>query len=99
MIYEWDLEKSWKNLMKPFEQAVLAVEDPYGLFVFDQSHSETEDRYIVIGNSEGLVLFVNVVEPDENTTRIISARPAKTHEKESYYENCSLHFGKPAETD
>ena len=68
------------------------------MFIFDSRHSGDEDRYIVIGNAEGLVLFVNEIEIDENTIRIISARPAKTHEKEAYYENCSLYFGKRAKT-
>jgi uncharacterized DUF497 family protein len=34
MDYEWDREKSWKNLKKhkvTFEQAVLAIEDPYAV--------------------------------------------------------------------
>jgi uncharacterized DUF497 family protein len=81
-----------------FEQAVLAIEDPYSLCIFDEKHSGKEDRYIVIGNAEGLVLFVNEIEMNENTIRIISARCAKTHEKEAYYENCSLYIGKRTKT-
>ena len=101
MNYEWDIAKYKKNLKKhkvTFEQAILAIEDPCSLFVFDEKHSRREDRYIVIGNAEGLVLFVNEIEIDENTIRIISARAAKTHEKEAYHENCSIHFGKRTET-
>jgi uncharacterized DUF497 family protein len=101
MDYEWDIAKYRKNIKKhkvTFEQAILAIEDPCSLFSFDDRHSEKEDRYIVIGSAEGLVLFVNEIEIDENTIRIISARLAKTHEKEAYYENCSLFFGKRAQT-
>jgi uncharacterized DUF497 family protein len=101
MNYEWDTGKYRKNIKKhkvTFEQAAQAIEDPCSLFIFDEKHSLKEDRYIVIGSAEGLVLFVNEIEIDENTIRIISARLAKTHEKEAYYENCSLFFGKQTKT-
>ena len=101
MNYEWDITKYQKNLKKhkvTFEQAILAIEDPCSLFIFDQKHSGKEDRYIVIGNAEGLVLFVNEIEIDENTIRIISARVAKTNEREAYHENCSIYFGNRTET-
>jgi hypothetical protein len=56
--------------------------------------SQTEDRYIVIGNAAGRVLFVNEVEIDEDTIRIVSARRAQRNEVEAYNEYCSLFFGK-----
>jgi uncharacterized DUF497 family protein len=89
--------KTRKNIKKhkvSFEQAVLAIEDPHSLFLYGEAHSQKEDRYIVIGNAEGRVLFVNEVEIDETTIRVISARRAKEHEVEAYHENCSLFFGK-----
>ena len=101
MNYEWEISKYRKNIKKhkvTFEQAVLAIEDPCSMFIFNEKHSGDEDRYIVIGNAGELVLFVNEVEINENTIRIISARIAKTHEKEAYYENRSLYFGKRTET-
>jgi uncharacterized DUF497 family protein len=97
MNYEWDPHKNQGNIKKhkvSFEQAVLAIEDPHSLFFYDEAHSQKEDRYIVIGNAEGRVLFVNEVELDENTIRVISARRAKDNEVEAYHENCSLFFGK-----
>ncbi|MFP3091401.1 BrnT family toxin [Treponema sp. TIM-1] len=96
MNYEWDTAKNLENIRKhkvSFEQAVSAIEDPHRLFLYDEVHSQNEDRYIVIGYTEGLVLFVNEVEIDEDTIRIISARTANKREEEAYYGNCALYFG------
>jgi uncharacterized DUF497 family protein len=96
MNYEWDPVKNWENIKKhkvSFEQAKIAIEDLRSLFLYDEAHSQTEDRYIVIGNSEGRVLFVNEVEIDEETIRIISARRATKNEVEAYNEHCLLFFG------
>ena len=60
---------------------------------YDESHSLNEDRYIVFGNAERLVLFVSIVWVDEDTIRIISARRASMKEMEAYSENRSLFFG------
>ena len=101
MNYEWDIAKYEKVLKKhkiAFEQVIPALENPCSLFIYDEGHSLEEDRYIVIGDSEGIVFFINIVEIDEKTIRIISARKAETNEKEAYYENCSLLFGKRPET-
>jgi uncharacterized DUF497 family protein len=97
MNYEWNPAKNRDNIKKhkvSFEQAKIAIEDPHSLFFYDETHSRTEDRYIVIGSAEGRVLFVNEVEIDEDTIRIVSARRAKRNEVEAYNENCSLLFGK-----
>jgi uncharacterized DUF497 family protein len=96
MNYEWDPAKNLENIRKhkvSFEQAVPATEDPQRLFLYDETHSQIEDRYIVIGNAEGRILFINEVEIDEGTIRIISARRAKKKEMEAYYGNCALYFG------
>jgi uncharacterized DUF497 family protein len=96
MNYEWDPAKNMENIRKhkvSFEQAITAIEDPHRLFLYDEAHSQNEDRYIMIGNAEGRILFVNGVEINEITTRIISARRAKKKEMEAYYGNCALYFG------
>jgi uncharacterized DUF497 family protein len=96
MDYEWDPAKNQENIRKhkvSFELAIIAIEDPHSLFLYDEAHSQTEDRYISIGNAEGRVLFVNEVEIDEDTIRIVSARRAKRNEVEAYNEHCSLFFG------
>ena len=96
MNYEWDTVKNIGNIRKhkvSFEQAISALEDPHSLFLYDEAHSQYEDRYIVIGYAEGLVLFVNEVEIAEDTMRVISARVANKKEKEAYYGNSALYFG------
>jgi uncharacterized DUF497 family protein len=96
MNYEWDIAKNLENIKKhkvSFEQAIPAIEDPHRLFFYDETHSQNEDRYIVIGYAEGFVLFINEVEINEETIRIISARMANKKEKEAYYGNCALYFG------
>jgi len=50
------------------------------LEIFDEEHSETEDRFIAIGPiRRGLVLVI-WTEQDEDTIRIVSARWTKRHE-------------------
>jgi uncharacterized DUF497 family protein len=96
MNYEWDPAKNQENIRKhkvSFELTILAIEDPHSLFLYDEAHSQAEDRYISIGNAEGRVLFVNEVEMDEDTIRIVSARRAGKNEVEAYNEHCSLFFG------
>jgi len=95
MNYEWDPVKNTDSIKKHkvnFEQAMIALEDPYCLFFYDEAHSKNEDRFIMIGNAEGRILFVNIVWVDEDTIRIISARRANKKEMEVYNENCSLFF-------
>ena len=97
MYYEWDIAKNLENVRKHkvnFEQAKMALEDSYRLCFYDEAHSQNEDRYIILGNAEGRILFVSIVWIDEDTIRIISARLANRKETKAYNENCSLFFGK-----
>ena len=97
MNYEWNPAKNRENIKKhhvSFEQAKIALEDPYQLCFYDETHSQNEDRYIVIGNAKKRILFVSIVLVDEETIRIISARRVSRHEMEVYDENRSLFFGK-----
>ena len=63
MNYTWDPAKNLENIRKhkvSFEQAVPALEDPSRLCFYDELHSLNEDRYIVVGNAEGRILFVGI---------------------------------------
>ena len=62
--------------------------------LYDEAHSQNEDRYIVLGDYEGLILFVNIVWVNDDFIRIISTRRAIRKEMEAYDENRSLFFGK-----
>ena len=97
MYYEWDPKKNRENIRKhkvSFEQAIIALEDPFRLFSYDGVHSLIEDRYIVLGNAEGRILFVCIIWINEETIHIISARRAIKNEMEEYNENSSLFIGK-----
>jgi len=90
-IFEWDEDKNKANLAKhkvSFDDAAKAYLDPNRIDFYDKEHSrQNEDRWIFIGATAGIVLFVVETEPCENVVRIISARRALKQEKEAYYAN------------
>lgn len=84
----WDEAKDRANQAKHgisfAEAAELFMSGDDYLEVYDQAHSETEDRFIAIGPiPRGLVLVV-WTERDEEVVRIISARRATPREKDIY---------------
>jgi uncharacterized protein len=95
MAYTTQVEVSWdeaKNLANQrkhgvsFEEAreLFAADSDY-LEIFDDAHSEVEDRFIAVGPiSRGIILVV-WTERDEDAIRIISARWATRHEQDLYY--------------
>lgn len=86
LIVEWDDAKDAINFEKHcihFSSAALVFTDENRLEFYDEKHSETEDRFAVIGMVED-VLFVIYTER-KNNLRIISARLATKKEKELYY--------------
>jgi len=69
-----------------FEEAkeLLAPGADY-LEIFDEAHSDDEDRFIAIGHiARGLIVVV-WTERDDDTIRIISARPASAREQALYH--------------
>lgn len=85
--FEWNAEKSADNLKKhdvSFEEATTVFDDPFFLIFKDSDHSFDEQRFIIIGMSDGLrYLFVSFAERAERI-RIISARELTTAERRSY---------------
>jgi uncharacterized DUF497 family protein len=84
----WDEANNLANQRKhgvSFEEAKeLFVSSIDYLEIFDDAHSDFEDRFIAIGPiSRGLVLIV-WTERDGDTIRIISARWATKHELDLY---------------
>jgi uncharacterized DUF497 family protein len=84
----WDEAKNRENQRKhgiSFEEAKdVFVTDADYLEIFDEGHSELEDRFIAVGPvSRGLILVV-WTERDEDTLRIISARWATRREQDLY---------------
>ena len=75
-----------------FEQASYVSSDPYALDKFDQHHSDSEERWIILGKSinETLLLVVHTyrVNNKVETVRIISARKATKNEQQTYDNSC-----------
>jgi uncharacterized DUF497 family protein len=84
----WDESKNRTNRKKhgiSFEEAsVLFYQGDDYLEIFDEAHSDEEDRFIAIGPiKRGLVLVVHT-ECAEDTVRLISARWATKRETELF---------------
>jgi uncharacterized DUF497 family protein len=84
----WDEAKNLANRRKhgvSFEEAAELFASGSGyLEIFDEAHSESEDRFIAIGSvTRGLILVV-WTEQDDGTLRIISARWANAREQALY---------------
>jgi hypothetical protein len=84
----WDPAKAESNVRKhgvSFEEASeLFTSGVDYLEIFDDAHSESEERFIAIGPiRRGLVLVV-WTERDDETVRIISARWAMPRERELF---------------
>jgi len=89
MTFEWDDRKEHINISKhgiDFSTAALVFGDDNRIEKYDDLHSISEDRYITIGEINGIAVIVVVVYTErENSIRIISARLATKIEKEAYY--------------
>ncbi|MGO9649672.1 MAG: BrnT family toxin [Terriglobales bacterium] len=90
MRFEWDENKNRSNLLRNdvrFETAVLVFDDPYALTQRDES-SDEEERWNTLGAiAPGALLFVVHTWRESNgedVIRIISARPAASHERREY---------------
>ena len=88
----WDSTKAQTNLAKHgvgFAQAATVLIDPLALTMFDEAHSESEERWFALGRSEeGKLLAVAhtycPTGPANVHVRIISAREATRREREQY---------------
>lgn len=91
MKFAWDPQKASSNLRKhgiSFDEAVTVFKDPLAYIFDDLEHSQDEHREIIIGMSTlRRMLLVCFVERQEDTIRLISARPATRIEINDYEEN------------
>ncbi|MCK5806556.1 MAG: BrnT family toxin [Lentisphaeria bacterium] len=53
--------------------------------IFDEEHSEVEERFIAIGPIRRGIVLVVWTEPGDDVIRIISARLATPHERELFH--------------
>ena len=91
MNFEWDIAKNRQNIKKhkiDFNTASKVFNDVNRIELYDEKHSEFEDRYIAIGLIEDclMVVFVSYT-PKNDAIRIISARKALPEERRNYYDN------------
>ncbi len=85
--FEWDRRKASLNFKKHgirFEEAATAFGDPLSFTIHDPDHSEDEDRFILMGQTQGKILVVVAHTDRSDTIRIISARPATRQERGKY---------------
>jgi len=88
--FEWDENKNELNIFKhevSFEEASTVFDDDYAVTLFDENHSDDEDRFILIGvskNSLELTVCHCYRGKNEDIVRIISARKANKIEHEIY---------------
>lgn len=86
--FEWDAAKAARNEADhavTFELARGVFTDAFALEWLDNRHDYGEDRFVVVGMSEGRLLYVAYTMRGE-TIRIISARGAAPHEQRRYHE-------------
>ena len=86
--FEWDTEKAEGNYRKhgvAFETATKVFADPFAMEWIDPLRADYgEERVLITGRAEGLLLAVVYTERGENI-RIISARRATKSEHDDYY--------------
>jgi len=87
--FEWDKAKNDSNQSKhsvSFEEAQTVFSDEHALFVGDPDHSESEDRFLLLGLSSLLRTLVvcHCYRDQEDLIRIISARKANPEERALY---------------
>ncbi len=89
MQFEWNEDKAAGNLSKHgvlFEEAKTVFDDPLYVDFYDPDHSEDEERYLIVGESNrGRLLIVSYTERG-NSIRLISAREVTRTEREAYEE-------------
>lgn len=90
MRIEWDPVKSAANVRKhglSFEMAAeLLTSGIDYLEIYDEKHSDDEDRFIAVGPVARGVIVVAYTERDDDLVRIISARMATQNERGHYEE-------------
>ncbi len=89
LTFRWDPKKAETNQGKhgvSFEEAQTVFHDENARLIFDPDHSNTEDRFLLLGLSAQLRLLVvsHTYREAEAVIRIISARKATRQEQHQY---------------
>lgn len=91
-LFAWDAAKARSNEAKhgvTFKQAMNVLHDPLALTIFEEEHSDQEERWITLGRAENGQYLVVVhtfhhTGPVDVAVRIISARKADRDEINDY---------------
>ena len=90
--FSWDINKERANKRKhrvSFTDACYVFADKSLLTIFDQDHSDAEDRWVSLGIIQNgrILVVVHTYEKlgKEESIRIISAREASKKEAETYF--------------
>lgn len=89
--FEWDENKNSINKSKhniSFEEAKTVFYDEQALVIDDPDHSELEERFIILGqsNTTKLLVVCHCYRESDTVIRIISARKATKTETTQYYD-------------
>ena len=89
LIFSWDEKKNRANQKKhgiSFEEAQTVFFDENAIEFYDPDHSESEDRFLMLGLSVRLRILVicHCYRKSESEIRIISARKATKNEQKFY---------------
>ena len=92
--FEWDPDKAALNIRKhkvSFQRAAEVFKDPHAISIFDEEHSQEEDRWITMGSDyNGRILVVSHtfrrIDEDSFRIRIISSKKATKNERKQYEE-------------
>lgn len=89
MRFDWDPSKAAANLKKhqvSFDEAKTVFFDDFAVQFFDEEHSETEERFIMLGMSSNARLLVvcHCERAEAEVIRLISARKATRGESAFY---------------
>ena len=88
--FVWDAEKAATNLRKhgiDFREAATAFGDPLSVSVPDPDHSLGEERWLLLGMSISQRLLVVAYTERGDEIRLITARLATRHERQTYEED------------
>ncbi|NJK52416.1 MAG: BrnT family toxin [Leptolyngbyaceae cyanobacterium SU_3_3] len=90
MKFEWNDNKAARNLSKhrvSFDEAKTVFDDLLYVDFYDPDHSDDEERYLIVGESNrGRLLIISYTER-RDSIRIISAREITKSEREAYEES------------
>ena len=88
--FEWDENKNASNKIKhgiSFEESMSVFYDEMAIIIDDPEHSEQENRFIILGQTDlaKLLVVCHCYRECDTTIRIISARKATKTESQQYY--------------